>query len=138
MIWMISTYSPSSSSSATVWATSRSKCPSVRVQLASGWDVRLSGTYSESDTSVRTSFFARGALTSVATPKYYNKLRSIELGSEGPLMQLPGGEARLALGVGYRSNTLNTDSRRVIGSVETIIDVFSETRTVGYAYGELF
>src|SRR3546814_4982833 len=34
--------------------------PSVRVQLASGWDVRLSGTYSESDTSVRTSFFARG------------------------------------------------------------------------------
>src|SRR3546814_5509259 len=30
MIWMISTYSPSSSSSATVWATSRSKCPSTR------------------------------------------------------------------------------------------------------------
>src|SRR3546814_15509901 len=96
-------------------------------------DLRLSGTYSESDTSVRTSFFARGALTSVATPKYYNKLRSIELGSEGPLMQLPGGEARLALGVGYRSNTLNTDSRRVIGSVETLIDVFSETRAVGCA-----
>src|SRR3546814_11386279 len=36
--------------------------PSVRVQLASGWDVRLSGTYSESDTSVRTSFFARGEI----------------------------------------------------------------------------
>ncbi|MFN3627432.1 MAG: TonB-dependent receptor domain-containing protein [Parvibaculum sp.] len=112
--------------------------PSVRLQLSSGWDIRLSGTYSDSDTSVRTSFFARGALTSVATPKYYNKLRSIELGSEGPLLPLPGGEARLALGVGYRSNTLDTDSRRVIGSVETIIDVFSETRTVGYAYGELF
>src|SRR3546814_15931338 len=30
MIWMISTYSPSSSSSATVWATSRSKCHSTR------------------------------------------------------------------------------------------------------------
>src|SRR3546814_3199647 len=33
MIWMISTYSPSSSSSATVWATSRSKCPSTRPKV---------------------------------------------------------------------------------------------------------
>src|SRR3546814_20946925 len=33
MIWMISTYSPSSSSSATVWDTSRSNCPSTRPKV---------------------------------------------------------------------------------------------------------
>jgi outer membrane receptor protein involved in Fe transport len=43
-------------------------------------------------------------VTPVARSLYRNKSLSYELGAEGPLFALPGGEARLAVGAGYRTN----------------------------------
>ncbi|SER14587.1 Outer membrane receptor for ferrienterochelin and colicins [Sphingobium sp. YR768] len=119
-------------------ADSWSLSPALKVELAADWNARLSGTYSKSDTEIVTSVFSAGTETYRALPNYSNELKAIELGAEGPLFSLPGGEARLAVGAGYRSNTLTIDSRAVVGGIEAATEALSETRDVAFGYGELF
>lgn len=121
-------------STADGWSVS----PALRARLPFGWDVRLSGTYSKSDTNVVTHVFSAGTEIVRALPNYSNELKSIELGAEGALFALPGGEARLAVGLGFRSNNLAVDSRRIAAGVESTTEAVSENRKVGFAYGELF
>jgi outer membrane receptor protein involved in Fe transport len=45
-----------------------------------------------------------GTVTPSSPVAYTNKSLTYEIGAEGPLFTLPGGEARLATGVGYRHN----------------------------------
>lgn len=138
MAYVVTTSCYIQGSDVTSTVDSWSASPALQLDLGSGWNFRVQGTYSESDTSIATRFMVGGVEVALARPDYLNKLRSIEMGGEGPLFSLPGGEARLALGAGYRSNRLDTDSRRVVGGVETVVDIFSETRNVAFAYGELF
>ncbi len=112
--------------------------PSLRLELASGWEVWLAGTYGQSNTAIVTSNRLRGVETVRALPRYDNTLKTAEVGAEGPLFTLPGGTARAAIGAGYRSNRLNHDLRRVVGGVTTPVLVFDETRNVTFGYGELF
>jgi outer membrane receptor protein involved in Fe transport len=121
-------------STADGWSVS----PALKAHLPFGWDARLSGTYSKSDTNVVTRVFSAGTEIVRALPNYSNELKSIELGAEGALFSLPGGEARLAIGLGFRSNNLAVDSRRVLAGVESITEAIAENRKVGFAYGELF
>jgi outer membrane receptor protein involved in Fe transport len=121
------------SSTADSWSVS----PSLEVELSGGWSLRFSGTYGESDTSIATRVFFNRAEVSLALPDYANELRSFEFGAEGRLFPLPGGDARLAIGGGVRTNKLTVDSRRVVGGIETPIDIFAETRKVTFGYGEL-
>lgn len=112
--------------------------PSLRLALASNWTVRISGTYSKSDTSITNHIVTGGVETLLVRPKYYNDLKSIEIGAEGPLVSLPGGNARLALGGGYRSTSLDFDLRGFVGGVELPFGTFNEARGVAFGYGELF
>jgi iron complex outermembrane recepter protein len=112
--------------------------PSLRYELAGGWEFRLSATYGRSDTTIVTSARSRGAETVRALPRYDNTFKSAELGAEGPLFALPGGIARVAFGAGFRSNRLDHDLRRLTGGVTTPVLVFDETRSVTFGYGELF
>jgi outer membrane receptor protein involved in Fe transport len=132
---LTSCYLQGSAVSSTVdnWSIS----PSLSVNISSQWDVRISGTYSESDTSITNRTYANGVETSLALLNYVNDLKAIEVGAEGSLFSLPGGEARLALGGGYRSSTLEVDSRRFAGGSQFPIDLFHESRKVAFAYGEL-
>jgi len=115
-----------------------SATPSLVAEIAGGWSAKLAGTYSKSDTSIATSVYAGGKNVTIALPKYYNTLKNIELSGEGPLFTLPGGDVRLALGAGFRSNRLVVDSRRVTGGVVSVINVFAQTQDIGFGYGELF
>lgn len=117
---------------------SYSATPSFGLRIADDWKGRLSGTYGKSDTLISTSVFIGGKNAVVALPKYFNELKTIEIGLEGPLFRAPGGDVRLALGAGYRSNRLKVDSRRILGGVETPINIFSQSQNVGFAYAELF
>src|SRR3546814_2046617 len=90
----------------------------------------IHGTYSQSNNTISNLTYAGGVETMRALPNYDNSLRSGEIGAEGPIFSLPGGDARLAIGAGYRSNRLRVDSRRIVGGVEAPIDVFRESREV--------
>lgn len=111
--------------------------PSLLWEIGSGWNIRLSGTYGESDTSIGTRVFFNNAEVSLAFPRYTNDLKAIEIGAEGRLFSLPGGDARIAIGGGTRSSKLRVDSRRFVGGVESPFDIFNEKRRVNFAYGEV-
>lgn len=112
--------------------------PSLRLTLPGQWTVRLAGTYSKSDSALVTRAVSAGVESAVVRPHYVNDLKTVELGAEGSLFTLPGGEARLAIGGGYRKTGLDVDMRRYRNGVETPINVFGQSREVLFGYGELY
>lgn len=93
--------------------------PSLEIWLPGDWTLTLSGAVGKEKNSVAqpTVNRADGTITSDGLAGYRNKSQTYEIGAEGPLFTLPGGEARLAAGVGYRyngyqdlsGNTIDTD-----------------------------
>ncbi len=78
--------------------------PSIEFFLRNDWSITLGGTYGEDDT-VDEYHIVSAAGSSLNTQTWYrNKSRSWEIGAEGPLFPVGGEEARLAVGVGSRTN----------------------------------
>jgi len=78
--------------------------PSIEFFLRNDWSITLGGTYGKDDT-VDEYHIVSATGSSLTTQDWYrNKSRSWEIGSEGPLFSVGGGEARLAVGVGSRTN----------------------------------
>jgi len=106
--------------------------PSLEIWLPNDWSLSLSAT------SGRGKHHQYRVQTVIATGKktvidtcYCNNSRSYELGAEGPLFSLPGGDARLATGIGHRENEF-----RNIDYV-TSANTFGGSEGVRFAYVEL-
>jgi outer membrane receptor protein involved in Fe transport len=80
--------------------------PNLEIRLPGDWTLTLSGAVGKEKNSVAqpTVNRADGAITADGLVTYRNKSLTYEIGAEGPLFTLPGGEARLATGAGYRYN----------------------------------
>lgn len=80
--------------------------PSIEVQLQDDWTLTLGAAVGNDKTSYAQPKVssASGSYTAIGHGAYRNKSRMYEIGAEGPLFALPGGEARLATGAGYRYN----------------------------------
>jgi Outer membrane receptor for ferrienterochelin and colicins len=80
--------------------------PSVEISLPNDWTASVGGTWGKDDIVSGLSIGTRttGRVTPIARSLYRNKSLTYELGAEGPLFVLPGGDARLAVGAGYRRN----------------------------------
>jgi len=93
--------------------------PSLEIWLSNDWTLTLSGAVGKDRTSYAQQIVSRadGAIAANNIGAYRNKSLTYEIGAEGPLFTLPGGEARLAAGAGYRyndfrdlsGNTVNAD-----------------------------
>jgi iron complex outermembrane receptor protein len=68
---------------------------------------------------------------------YDDSLKGIEAAAEGPLLALPGGDARLAVGGGLREVSLHLSEAAVSGGQSVTTEDFTERRNVRFAYGEL-
>lgn len=114
-------------------STSRSfaLAPSFKLDLADSWRLALSGVYGEEKVQLHSDSFAGAAQTSAAYVCYCNDGRSVEFAADGSLFRLPGGSAKLAIGTGYRSNTL--DAFRGAGNINNV----RQSQNSYYAYGEL-
>lgn len=79
--------------------------PSLEIWLPGDWTLTLSGAVGKEKNSVAQPTVSRatGVLAN-STSTYSNKSLTYEIGAEGPLFTLPGGETRLAIGMGYRYN----------------------------------
>lgn len=108
--------------------------PAIEVELGRSWEGRLLGVYGVDRTDFRTDFVPSTGQGNVTTGCFCNEVVSLEAGVEGPLFRLPGGSARLALGGGFRNNSL--DFTRVING--TTSAAFDRTRRSRFAYGELY
>lgn len=80
--------------------------PSIEISLPSDWTLAFGGSWGQDDTDYHQSLIttATGVVSSPSRTCYCNESRAYELGAEGPLFALPGGDARLAVGVGHRTN----------------------------------
>jgi outer membrane receptor protein involved in Fe transport len=118
---------------ATSKTTTSFVAPSAEIALPNDWTLSLAGTWGRDDTVSGLSIGNRatGQVTPIARSLYRNKSRSYELGAEGPLFALPGGDARLAVGAGYRANTFRQGSL-ISGTVSADGDDSSR-----FAYAEL-
>lgn len=110
--------------------------PVVRVKLPSDWEVSAEATRSVSRTAISSRRFTRGT-QAPSRLIYENRLTNVEANAEGPLLHLPGGDARLALGGGYRNFALDINvSQTAAGVTRTTRDA-TEQRNSLFAYGEL-
>ena len=80
--------------------------PSLEIWLPGDWTLTLSGAMGKERNSMAqpTVNRADGAVTATRLDEDRNKSLTYEIGAEGPLFMLPGGDARLAAGAGYRYN----------------------------------
>lgn len=107
--------------------------PSLVVDVGPRWHATLAGVFGRDQTRFRTSFFPVGGTARTNTGGYKNEITSVELGLEGPVFALPGGDARLALGAGLWDARLDYE-------VETpfFASSFDETQRARFAYAELY
>jgi outer membrane receptor protein involved in Fe transport len=110
--------------------------PTLRAELPSGWQASLSATRAVSRTRIGTAQWSNfSAFRSRLI--YQNSLSGIEATAEGPVLALPGGDARLAIGGGERRVALHVNVSDFIGAGLVPFQVFTERRLVQFAYGEL-
>lgn len=114
---------------------SYSVTPSLHFKPGGGWEAILAMTDGESSTVSNAKRYINGL--TLGRSAYDNHLTNFEASAEGPLARLPGGEARLALGGGYRRFRLDFDVRSTSGGVTTISRDASERRESLFGYGEL-
>jgi len=122
---------------ATPQARTYSVTPTLKFDLPSSWNLSVSGTLGGTTTSAPSITYTNGVLSSSRNVRYENGIRTIEAYAEGPLIQLPGGNLRLALGGGYRSISLKAQSSESTGSSINPILSFDRHRNVAYGFGEL-
>jgi outer membrane receptor protein involved in Fe transport len=80
--------------------------PSLEAWLPGDWTLTLSGALGKEENSIAQPIVSRvdGGVAHTGLDAYRNKSLTYEIGAEGRLCTLPGGEARLATGAGYRYN----------------------------------
>ena len=95
-----------------------------------GWDVSLSGSFGKGRTYFQGDTFINDIFTSRAWGRYNNQTVTGEIAGDGPLFALPGGDAKLAVGVGIRANDF--EIFRGVGDVNNA----KPSQDSLYAFGE--
>jgi len=107
--------------------------PSLELQLPHDWILTVSAALGKDKTYASQDMIdgGSGEILSPSRSTYSNKSRVFEMGTEGGVFTLPGGEARLAVGAGYRYNSM-----LVVGitSNRVVVDGDESSR---FAYAEL-
>ena len=107
--------------------------PALAFDIGNGWEAKIAGVYGSDETRLDGAFAVAGSDPIVASGQYFNETIALDASAEGPLFALPGGSARLAIGGGFRDNSLAYD--RNDGFMST---AFNVTRRARFAFGELY
>jgi iron complex outermembrane recepter protein len=115
--------------------TSWGLTPTLQAELGR-WQASVSATGSDSRTFLAADNYYGG--TPVRSRILYeDNLKGVEGTGEGPLFPLPGGDARLALGGGFRTIWFHDRQLDASSGQNVVVKNFTETRNVRFAYGEL-
>lgn len=105
--------------------------PSIEFDWNGSWSSTVGATYASDKSRFDSRVSApTGEQINIAAGCFCNKATSAEIGAEGPVFRIPGGDARIAFGAGYRNN--RTRSRDDILAT----DLSKGQRDVYYAYAE--
>lgn len=115
--------------------------PTLTLHLPGSWSLSVNGTHARDKFEVDqwASLLGGATLLDGARTCYCNRTGGWEIDSEGSLFRLPGGDARVALGGGYRKNSFLRES----ASEDTSLGGLSaQNRWMQqhsyYAFGELY
>lgn len=108
--------------------------PSVEMDWGGGWQAKLVGVFGRDRTRYATTITPFPGTERLISGCFCNSVTALEVGAEGPLFELAGGSARLAVGGGFRNNGLNYS--RLVNATAT--QSFDVTRRSRYAYGEIY
>jgi iron complex outermembrane receptor protein len=103
----------------------------VAMDLGSSWRARLAGAYSLSSTEYNQFQFTQPALGVTNARSDYDT-SSFDVHADGPLLRLPAGAVKFALGAARRKETSDVDSLTGDSSF-----IYSAERTISSAYAEL-
>src|SRR5574337_514036 len=106
--------------------------PSLDLFLPNDWTVSIGGTWGRENTDARLTVVTPATgMSRLSRTAYRNRSRAYEIGAEGPMFPLTGGEARLAVGAGYRSNAFR------LGNPSSGITQVDGDVSSRFAYAEL-
>lgn len=108
----------------TIWGIG----PRIRFRLPSDWTAQLYGFLgnNESEVDQRVFNLTTGAQTSQTIIGLDNRSYAAGVEAEGPLFALPGGDARLALGGGWRRNSLDLTGGLLTNGTQSIYNAYGE------------
>ncbi|MEJ5979142.1 TonB-dependent receptor [Novosphingobium sp. PS1R-30] len=104
--------------------------PSLDAEIGT-WRLSLSGSYGNDRLVIRPRNYAGTTLTRDGRTCLCSIGRSAELGGDGPIFSLPGGDARVALGLGWRDNRLERSN-----SINPLANLVASQES-RYTYGEI-
>ena len=107
--------------------------PSLDIQAPNDWTLTVGAAWGRDEHiqyQQRTDANS-GATALLVDDCYCNESRTFEVGAEGPLFPLGGGDARLAAGAGYRKNSY-TQTNRI-----THVDTVRGSESNRFAYAEI-
>lgn len=105
--------------------------PSLTWRLPNGGHLDLSGSYGTDRVHYQDSDIEPPAPTFTSGGCYCNRMAAVELSGDTPLFRLPGGDAKLALGIGTRRTGLTTSR------FPTDPQDFTATQVNSYGFAEL-
>lgn len=108
--------------------------PSLTARLGGDWTARLVSSFGRDKTRINSDIWIGGTVYGTSYRLYDNDAISLEASAEGPLVELPAGSARLALGAGYRRTGISLLSS-TLGTVSREFDQHQENR---FGYAEAF
>lgn len=106
--------------------------PSLEIDVGAQWQVKLLGLLGRDRTHYNTTIRPAGGVNRLTSGCFCNRVTSLEWSAEGPVFDLGGGAARLAVGMGLRKNGMKY-TRAIDGRLD---DGFNVTRNSRYVYGE--
>jgi len=111
--------------------------PSLKWEVSPRWQFELVGSYARSITH-SDSRFNSGGRTTIDNPAFYdNKTKLVELSGEGSLFKLNGNDVGIAVGGGYRTNSLSQELQSIRPNVAPTASRFFGRNSSYYGFGEL-
>jgi outer membrane receptor protein involved in Fe transport len=105
--------------------------PTLRLLAIPGWNLFVTGSYGRDHTRYDVTSYFGGTAFEAFGNCYCNNAKSVEIGGDGSLVDLPAGPARVAVGAGYRTNHFER-----FNGVGASTNVLKDQGSY-YAYGEL-
>lgn len=106
--------------------TSFAIVPTLRAAIGASWNLSLSGSFAQDHSHFINAQYISGTAYPPFVTCYCNETYSGEVNAEGPLLSLPAGMVRLAVGAGYRSDHF----RKTVSAIDA-------SQSNHYLYGEL-
>lgn len=110
--------------------------PRLSWDINPDWALALQGTYGQDKTQVAVTYYRNGAYNSTGYSRYKNDVVVAELNAVGKLFTLPGGDAKLATGGGYRRNTLDSNQSTATATATIPGTHIDASRSSFYLYAE--